>query len=124
MSGKMSSPGRFDIAGKLAVAFTMAMVATFAVTGSAHATDVKFTLDWTFQGPQSPFVLAAERGYFAAEGLNVTIDRGEGSGAVPPRVASGTYDIGVGDINPLIRFNADKPEAGLIAVAVLFDASP
>jgi len=43
---------------------------------------------------------------------------------VPPRVASGTYDIGVGDINPLIRFNADKPEAGLIAVAVLFDASP
>jgi NitT/TauT family transport system substrate-binding protein len=120
MSGKIS----IDIAGKLAAVFTTAMVAAFAVTGSAHATDVKFTLDWTFQGPQSPFVLAAERGYFAAEGLNVTIDRGEGSGAVPPRVASGAYDIGVGDINPLIRFNADKPEAGLIAVAVLYDASP
>src|SRR5688500_14318419 len=73
-SGKMSGKIRIDIAGKLAAVFTTAMIAAFAVTGSAHATDVKFTLDWTFQGPQSPFVLAAERGYFAAEGLNVTID--------------------------------------------------
>lgn len=99
-------------------------VAAFAAVPQAGATDIKVVLDWAFQGPQSPFVLAAERGYFKQEGLNVTIDRGEGSGAVPPKVAAGTYQMGFGDINPLIRFNAEKPEAGLVAVAVLYDASP
>jgi hypothetical protein len=38
--------------------------------------------------------------------------------------AGSTYDIVVGDINPMIRFNAEKPEIELIAVAVLYDASP
>lgn len=95
-----------------------------AALGAAQAgTPVKVTLDWAFQGPQAPFLLAAERGYFTAEGLDVTIDRGEGSGAVPPRVASGAYDVGFGDINPMIRFVAEKG-VPLQAVAVLYDASP
>lgn len=94
-----------------------------ALTAAQAGTPVKVTLDWAFQGPQAPFLLAAERGYFAAEGLDVTIDRGEGSGAVPPRVASGAYDIGFGDINPMIRFVAEKG-VPLQAVAVLYDASP
>jgi NitT/TauT family transport system substrate-binding protein len=101
-----------------------AVFATGLAAGTAGATDIRFTLDWAFQGPQSPFVLAYERGYYEEEGLNVTIDRGDGSGAVPPKIAAGTYDIGFADINPMIRFNAEKPEAGLIAVAVLYDASP
>lgn len=94
-----------------------------AALPAAAQTSVKVTLDWAFQGPQAPFLLAAERGYYKAEGLDVTIDRGEGSGAVPGRIAAGTYDVGFGDINPMIRFKAER-DSDLIAVAVLYDASP
>ena len=52
-------------------------------------TDVKFTLDWKFEGPAAGFLLAIDKGYFEAEGLNVTIDTGAGSRESIPRVATG-----------------------------------
>ena len=67
-------------------------------------------LNWKYQGPQGWFFLAEDNGYFKAEGLDVTIDQGDGSGAAVPKVASGTYDIGFGDINALIEFAAKKPD--------------
>ena len=60
-------------------------------------------LNWKYQGPQGLFFLAEDRGYFKAEGLEVTIDQGNGSGAAVPLVANGTYDVGFGDINALIE---------------------
>ena len=103
---------------------SVAAVAVTLLTGTAGATEVRFSLDWAFQGPQAPFLLALERGYYAEEGLDVTIDRGYGSGDVPVRIAAGSYDIGFADINPTIKFNAENPDSDLIAVAVLYDASP
>ena len=105
------------------VAATAGLAMAF-MSGSAGATDVRFSLDWAFQGPQAPFLLALERGYYEEEGLNVTIDRGYGSGDVPVRIAAGSYDIGFADINPTIKFNAENPDSDLVAVAVLYDASP
>jgi hypothetical protein len=48
-------------------------------------TDIKFTLDWKFEGPAAPFFIALDKGYFAEEDLNVTIDTGAGL-ANPSRV--------------------------------------
>ncbi|HEX4827466.1 MAG TPA: ABC transporter substrate-binding protein, partial [Xanthobacteraceae bacterium] len=42
-------------------------------------TDVKFALDWKFEGPSAPYFVAIDKGYYKAEGLNVTIDSGPGS---------------------------------------------
>ncbi len=36
-------------------------------------TNVRFSLDWSSQGPQAAFLVALERGHFRHEGLNVTM---------------------------------------------------
>ena len=57
-----------------------AAAASLAILASpAHAqTDVKFALDWKFEGPAAPYFVAIDKGYYKAEGLNVTIDSGPG----------------------------------------------
>jgi len=37
-------------------------------------TAIKFSLDFKFEGPAAPFLVAIDKGYFKAEGLDVTID--------------------------------------------------
>jgi NitT/TauT family transport system substrate-binding protein len=49
---------------------------TLAGGPAAAQVPVKVALDWKFEGPQAPFLVAAERGYFAAEGLDVTVEPG------------------------------------------------
>ncbi len=75
----------YAVAGLLAGAM---FAGTFATPAQA-ATDIKFTLDWKFEGPAAGFFLAMDRGYFEAAGLNVTIDSGNGSVEAIPRVATG-----------------------------------
>ena len=41
-------------------------------------TRIKFTLDWAIEGPSAPYLVALDKGYFAQEGLAVSIDRGMG----------------------------------------------
>jgi NitT/TauT family transport system substrate-binding protein len=87
-------------------------------------TPIKFTLDFAFQGPQGPFLLAQDKGYYDKEGLAVTIDRGFGSADAISKIASGAYDMGFGDINSMMEFNARNPGKGLISVFIVYDAAP
>ena len=106
-------------------ALACAMVVAAGATAAAQAqTPVKFTLDWRFEGPAAPFTVALDKGYFKAEGLDVTIDTGSGSRESIPRVASGTYDIGAGDVNSLIRFRDENPSIDLKAVMMVYDRPP
>ena len=93
--------------------------------GSAQALPrVRLTLDWAFQAPNSFALTAREKGFFREAGVEVQVDRGNGSGGVPVALAGGAYDIGYADINPAIRFMAENPDRGIICVAVLHDRSP
>lgn len=92
--------------------------------GQAALTPVKFCLDWAFQGPQAPFLLAAENGYFRDEGLAVTIDRGFGSVDTPVKVATGAYDFGIADLSPVIRLRLTTPGSDLIAPVILMQGNP
>jgi len=87
-------------------------------------TKVKLALDWQVQGPQAPFITAKAIGAFAAQGLDVTIDRGTGSQKTIEQVVTGTYDIGYGDINSMIEYNAKNPQQPLIAVGIVLNSPP
>jgi NitT/TauT family transport system substrate-binding protein len=87
-------------------------------------TKLKFVLNWKYQGPQGWFFLSEDRGYFKAEGLDVAIDQGNGSGAGVPLVANGTYDVAFGDINALIELAAKRPDDAPIAVYMLYNRPP
>src|SRR5262249_58550952 len=108
-----------NVAALLAAAMVM-------IAGAAQAqTAIRFTLDFVLQGPQAPFFLAQERGYFAQNGVSLTaLDAGRGSGDTVNRVASGAYEMGFGDLNALIEFNAKNPGREIPAVLMVYDEAP
>jgi NitT/TauT family transport system substrate-binding protein len=110
-------------AGRLA---RVALLLVAALTGSAMAaeTPVKMTLDFKFEGPSAPFLLPLDKGYYKAEGLNVTIDPSAGSLEPIQRVASGEYDMGFADINALIKFRDANPGTPIKAIFMLYNRPP
>ena len=66
-------------------------------------------------------MVAIDKGYFKAEGLDVTIDTAGGSLEPINRVASGTYDMGFGDINSLIKFRDANPGTPIKAVFMVYN---
>jgi NitT/TauT family transport system substrate-binding protein len=110
---------------KSVVAFAGAVCVVALSAGSAWAADkVKFTLDWKFEGNAAPFLVAQDKGYFAAEGLDVTIDSGNGSAGAVTRVASGAYDIGFADLNSLVEFDASNPDRAIKSFFIVYDEPP
>ncbi len=101
-----------------------ALVAAGTFSSALADTKLKMILNWKYQGPQGMLFLAEDLGYFKAEGLEVQMDQGNGSGAAVPLVANGTYDIGFGDLNALIELAAKKPEDAPIAVSVMYNTPP
>jgi NitT/TauT family transport system substrate-binding protein len=85
---------------------------------------IQFTLDRPVDAGAAPFILAATRGLYSAEGLAVTTDIASGSPEAIARVAAGTSDFALVDINELIRFRGAPDAPPVKAVFVLFNQSP
>jgi NitT/TauT family transport system substrate-binding protein len=100
------------------------LVGAATATSAGAQQAVKFTLDWKFEGPAAPFVVAIDKGYYKAEGLDVTIDTAGGSLEPLNRIASGTYDIGFGDINSLIKFRDANPGVPIKAIYMVYNKPP
>jgi len=109
---------------RLGISLAGALALTLIGAGAAAQTSIDFTLDWKYQGPTSAIIAADKLGYFAEEGLEVSIDSGNGSAGAVTRVASGAYQMGFADINALVEFNAENPGQSVKAVMMLYDVAP
>ena len=112
------------MSGKIGLKVAIGVLAIALVSGLEPAraqTEVRFLLDWAFQGQQAAFTVPSDDGTFKRLGLNVTLDRGAGSGDTVVKVASGTYDVGYADLNAMLRFNDQNPGRKLIAVMIAHD---
>jgi NitT/TauT family transport system substrate-binding protein len=105
------------------LASVTALLAAFlaSVNPAAAQTAVTMTLGGNFGGPSAPFLVAEDRGYYRAEKLNVTIDGTAASQDTIGRVASGAYDLGLADINTLIKYHDKNPDAPIKAVFMLYN---
>ncbi|MBX9911508.1 MAG: ABC transporter substrate-binding protein [Beijerinckiaceae bacterium] len=101
-------------------------IAGLALTASAFAqeTTVKFTLGWKTQGSDAAFFVARDKGYYKAEGINLVIDQGEGSGATVTRIMGGAYDAGFGDVNAIIQNASLKPGENPVMVYQMWNRPP
>jgi NitT/TauT family transport system substrate-binding protein len=86
------------------------LAASFAAS-SAQATEVNFITDFGFNGRHAYYYVALDKGYYKAEGLDVTILRGQGSIDAVKKVASGAAMIGFADAGALVlaRSNDNIP---------------
>jgi NitT/TauT family transport system substrate-binding protein len=102
----------------------LALLAAVTLSGAALAqkeTSIRFALDWRFEGPAAPYLVAIDKGYYKAEGLNVSIDPGTGSVEGINRVASGAYDAGFADINILVKYRDNPRNLPVKMVMMVYD---
>lgn len=102
----------------------IAWLALVAALPAAAQTSVRFLHEWRFEGHVAPFLVALDKGYYQAEGLNVTIDPGTGSLDSINRVATRAYDMSIADINSLMRYRDNPANPPLKAVMMVYDAPP
>ncbi|TQM92343.1 ABC transporter substrate-binding protein [Roseinatronobacter monicus] len=103
----------------------LAAIGLSALAVSAHAqTSMPFALDWRFEGPSAPYFVAIDKGYFADAGLEVEVTAGQGSLDAIPKVATGAFPVGFADINSLIKFLDQNPDAPVIGAMMVYDKPP
>src|SRR3981081_2925321 len=102
-----------------------AALAGAALAGPACAqTTVRFSLDFRFEGPSAPVLVGLDRGYYKAEGVDAPIHPVAGALESITRLASGSYDMGVGDINAMIKFRDQNPGTPIAAVFMVYNRPP
>src|ERR1700726_1436997 len=94
----------------------------FTASPAAAADKVVLMLNWYVYGEHAPFYYGKEKGIFAAEGIDLEIQEGRGSGITAQAVAAKTAHFGYIDVPTMMR--AAVKGAPVIATGVLLQTSP
>lgn len=116
----------------LKISFFLVLVLALALTACGGAaeevvtedglTKIEFRLNWTLYGEHAPFFVGVDKGFYEAEGLDVTIIEGSGSSTTVKLIGNGTNVLGYADSATMMRgVSAGVPA---FAVAVTFQSSP
>ena len=83
---------------------------------------VVLMLNWYLYGEHAPFFYGLEKGYYSAEGIDLDIQEGRGSGITTQAVAAKSATFGYVDVPTMMR--AAIKGAPVIATGVLLQKSP
>jgi len=87
---------------RLLARLVLPLALTAAWLAPAAAADVSFITDFGFNGRHAYYYVAREKGYYKAEGLDVTFLRGQGSADAIKKVAAGIATLGFADAGALV----------------------
>ncbi len=80
-------------------------------------------LDFVPTGEYVPHYTALEKGWYREEGLDVKVQRGQGSADTVKRIAAGQGDVGIADISTVIAARANS-DAKVKAIALWYRRPP
>ena len=85
------------------LARVLLIITALALGGTAAAQDkVSFRLNWYLGGLHVPFYYGKDKGYYAAEGIDLTINEGRGSANTVQVVAAGSDTFGLADSSSVV----------------------
>lgn len=100
-----------------------ALATAFAGNAQAQAREkVVLLLNWYVYSEHAPFFLGKDKGFYEAEGIDLEIQEGRGSGVSVQAVAAGSATFGYVDVPTMIR--AATKGAPVKAVGVALQVSP
>lgn len=103
--------------------FAAGAALALGMASAAQARDkVTLMLNWYTYGEHAPFYLGVERGYFAAENIDLDIQEGRGSAVTVQAVAAGSTTLGYADVSTMIK--AAAKGAPVVTVGVMLQKSP
>lgn len=86
--------------------------------------EITLRLAWIAGGVDAPVFMAAAKGYFEDEGLDVDIVDGNGSTGTIKAIGSGDFDIGIAGLGALAQAQQAAGASDIIAVAGLLQKDP
>ncbi|CAN5660266.1 ABC transporter substrate-binding protein [soil metagenome] len=99
-----------------------ALITMFSAAGASAADKVKLRLDWVYGAEHAPIFLAKEKGFFAAEGIDVELFPGEGSSVTVKLVGNRDADFGYASADQaLIATSKGLP---VVSTAVILQQNP
>lgn len=85
---------------------------------------LRFQLNYKFQGPNAPFLFAADAGYFAAAGIECSFLEGISSSLVTRPLAEGSADVGFGDVSSVMEHALRTGKDDVVCLMPIYERTP
>ena len=105
----------------LALASSGAVALSYAKPARAATTIIRLALDHRIDGATAPFAVAASRGFYRAQNLDVTLLPATTAQNALTRLAKGEADIALSDFNERVRYRDKADAPALKAVFALYN---